>query len=144
MEFYIPSLFILLLAAIILVLLVPRLSPLVLIIVCTLLLTWAFANHYTLFSDEYRSMNWLNSAGTAAPYIIIGVVIALCVGYIMMLITSGKATNVKGASMNIPPPETATNYVTRGIGNSLIATGLSPEPENRSVSLNESAISQKF
>lgn len=144
MEFYIPSLFILLLAAIILVLVVPRLSPLVLIIVCTLLLTWAFANHYTLFSDEYRNMNWLNTATVAGPYVMISLVIVLCVGYITLLVSSGESTNIKAPSMNIPPPETATNYVTRGIGNSLIASGLSPEPGKNSISLDESAISKKF
>ena len=89
-------------------------------------------------------MNWLNTATAAGPFLMISVVIILCVGYITLLVSSGQSTNIKAPSMNIPPPETATNYVTRGIGNSLIASGLSPEPANNSISLDESAISKKF
>jgi hypothetical protein len=136
MEFYIPSLFIVLLAAIFLVLLLPQLSPMILTVVCSLLLVWGLANHYTLFANEYHNMNWTNTATVAGPYIILFLVIGLSLGYIILLFTRKRFTSSPSPQMNIPPPETATNYVTRGIGNSLAATGMA--------NIDESALSQKI
>lgn len=144
MEFYIPSLLLIILAGVIAAFFIPQLSPLILIILCTLLLTWAFANHYMIFLNEYRNMNWINSAKMVGPYIMIIIVILLSIGYITLLFTSGKSQNVGPSSMNIPPPETATNYLTRGIGNSLVSSGMGQVSSNRSISLNNSAISQKI
>jgi hypothetical protein len=136
MEFYIPSLFIILLAAILLVLVVPRLSPLILTVVCSLLLVWGIANHYTLFVTEYQNMNWLNSATLAGPYILLFTVIALSIGYILLIFLRKRGPSSPEPPMNIPPPESATNYVTRGIGNSLVSTGMA--------NIDESALSQKI
>ena len=136
MEFYIPSLFIVLLAAIFLVLLLPQLSPMILTVVCSLLLVWGIANHYTLFANEYHNMNWTNTATLAGPYVILFLVIGLSLGYIILLFTRKRFTSSPSPQMNIPPPETATNYVTRGIGNSLAATGMA--------NIDESALSQKI
>ena len=136
MEFYIPSLFIVLLAAIFLVIVLPQLSPLILTIVCTLLLVWGIANHYTLFSNEYRNMNWTNTATTAGPYIILFLVIGLSLGYIILLFTRKRFTSTASPPVNIPPPESATNYMTRGIGNSLVSSGMA--------NIDESALSQKI
>ena len=132
MEFYIPSLFIILLAAIFLVLVVPRLSHIVLIVLCSLLLVWGIANHYTLFVTEYHNMNWTNTAVIAGPYVILFLVIALSLGYIILLFTKGRSPSQseREERMNIPPPESATNYVTQGIGNSLSATGMADIDES--------------
>jgi hypothetical protein len=130
MEFYIPSLFIILLAAIFVVLVVPRLSHIVLIVLCTLLLVWGIANHYTLFVTEYQNMNWANTAVIAGPYLMLFLVIALSLGYIILLFTRSRSASQSEERMNIPPPESATNYVTRGIGNSLSATGMADIDES--------------
>ena len=135
MEFYIPSLFIVLIAAIFLVLVLPQLSPLVLTVVCSLLLVWGLANHYTLFSNEYHNMNWTNTATIAGPYVILFLVIGLSLGYIILVFTRKRFTS-NNSPMNIPPPESATNYMTRGIGNSLVSTGMA--------NIDESALSQKI
>ena len=136
MEFYIPSLFIVLLAAIVLVVIVPKLSPVVLTTVCSILLVWGLANHYTLFSKEYHNMNWTNTAVIAGPYLILFLVIGLSLGYIILLFTRKSFSTSQSPPMNIPPPETATNYVTRGIGNSLVSSGVA--------TIDESALSQKI
>jgi hypothetical protein len=136
MEFYIPSLFVVLLAGIILVIFVPRLSPLVLTTLCSLLLVWGLANHYTLFSTEYHNMNWTNTATLAGPYIMLFTVIGLSIGYIILVFTRKRFSAAPSPPMNIPPPETATNYVTRGIGNSLVSTGMA--------NIDESVLSQKI
>ena len=136
MEFYIPSLFIMLLAGVVIVVLLPKLSPLVLTVVCSLLLAWGVANHYALFSTEYRNMNWTNTAILVGPYLMLFLVIGLSLGYIILLFTSRKFSSTPAEPMNIPPPETATNYITRGIGNSLASTGM--------VNIDESALSKKI
>ena len=136
MEFYIPSLLIMLLAAIVIVVLIPKLSPLILTVVCSLLLVWGIANHYTLFSTEYRNMNWTNTAVLVGPYLMLFLVIGLSLGYIILLFTSRKFSSTPAEPINIPPPETATNYITRGIGNSLASTGMA--------NIDESALSKKI
>jgi hypothetical protein len=139
MEFYIPSLFIVLIAAIFLVLVLPQLSQLVLTTVCTLLLVWGLVNHYTLFSSEYHNMNWTNTAVAAGPYIMLFTVIGLSIGYIILLFTrkgGSRAAAPMNVNMSIPPPESATNYVTQGIGNSLVSSGMA--------NVDESALSKKI
>ena len=144
MEFYIPSLLLVLLAAVLGALFIPNLSQPILIVLCLVLLGFGFANHYTLFVNEYKNMHWLNTAVIAGPYLMVGTVIMLSVGYIFLQFTSGGAKRIASPSRSIPPPETATNYVTRGIGNSLVSSGLGRVSRSGSLSLNNSAISQKI
>lgn len=127
MEFYLPSLFIILLAAIFAVSIIPRFAPIVLAIFAGLCLVLAMYNHSSIFYNEYKNMNWANTAmiSGVAPYLLTGLVILLCIGYILMLITSGEALSLSAPSMVIPPPSTATNTLTRGIGNSLVNAGVS-------------------
>jgi len=81
-------------------------------------------------------MNWLNSATLAGPYILLFTVIALSIGYILLIFLRKRGPSSPEPPMNIPPPESATNYVTRGIGNSLVSTGMA--------NIDESALSQKI
>jgi hypothetical protein len=146
MEFYIPSLLLLLIAGIVIVFFLPNLSSMVLLVLSSLLLLWAATNHYTLFADQYRNMNWANTATSAAPYLMLFLVIVLAIGYIFLLFTSsGAKSSVESPSLTIPPPNTATNLMTRGIGNSLVSSGLANVSRgnlNRSVSFDESALSK--
>jgi hypothetical protein len=126
MEFYLPSLFLILVAAIVAVAFLPRFTPVVLAIFAALCLVLAFYNHSSLFVNEYHNMNWANMAAMAglSPYLIVIVVILLCIGYIIFLVSSGTITSLSMPSMTIPPPSTATNIVTKGIGQSLVSTGV--------------------
>jgi len=145
MEFYIPSLLLILLAGIFIVVFLPKLSSLVLLILSVLLLVWAGTNHYSLFADQYRNMNWANTATSAAPYLMLFLVIILSIGYMVLLFTSGGSPQIQTPSMAIPPPDTATNLMTRTIGKSLVSTGISnvsSRSVNNSLSLNESALSK--
>jgi ABC-type Fe3+ transport system permease subunit len=75
-------------------------------------------------------MNWTNTAVIAGPYVILFLVIALSLGYIILLFTKNRSVSESEERMNIPPPESATNYVTQGIGNSLSATGMADIDES--------------
>ena len=85
-------------------------------------LAFAVYHHNNLFFNEYKNMNWTNTAGMAAPYLVVGTIILLSIGYILLLVTSGKAPSLPTFSTSIPPPSTATNSLTRAIGNGLVAT----------------------
>jgi len=126
MEFYLPSLFLILLAAIVAVAFLPRFTPIVLAVFASVCLIFAMYNHASLFTNEYNNMNWANMASMAglSPYLITTVVILLCIGYIIFLLSSGTVQSLSMPSMTIPPPSTATNVVTRGIGESLVSTGV--------------------
>ena len=147
MEFYIPSLFIMIMAAAVCFLLIPQFTPMIIAVFATLCLVLAMYNHSSLFWNEYKNMNWASTAMAAmvSPYLLVGLVILLSVGYIIFLFSSGKSPNLGMPSMNIPSPSTATNFVTRGIGNGLVNTGVSNISANNNAARNalESALSKR-
>lgn len=148
MEFYLPSLFIMILAIIIVLAIIPKFTPVVLAIVASILLVFGIYSHYTLFYNEYRNMNWANNAiaAMASPYLLIGSVVLLSLGYIIMIFSSGKVPSLPMPSRNIPPPSTATNVVTREIGNGLVNAGVanvSPPSNTAERNALESALSKR-
>lgn len=124
MEFFLPSILFLLIAAAIVFFVIPRFGPLVLAIVSLVLLTIGMYNHYTLFQNEYRASTWQLGLVAFAPYIMIGVVIIMIIMYLTYLLPSGansSTANVKTNTINLPPPETATNVITEGVNNAIRA-----------------------
>ena len=143
MEFYIPSVFILIIGMAVAFVFIPRLSNFILVIVAGLCLVLAMYAHSSLFFNEYQNMNWLNTAGVAGPHLLISLVFFLSFGYVLLLITSGKAPTLSVPSFTIPPPETATNIETRGIGNGLVSSGVvnaSKNAEYNSINAGQNAI----
>lgn len=122
MEFFIPSLFIVLLAAIFGAIFIPRLTPIILVCIATIALIGAIGNHSHLFSNEYKNVSWV--IPEMAPYLMIGTLVAILVGYVLLLFFSGKGPSLPPKMNVIPPPNTATNSLTEGIGNSLVNTGM--------------------
>ena len=124
MEFFLPSILFLLISAAIVFFVIPRFGPLVLAIVSLVLLTIGMYNHYTLFQNEYRASTWQLGLVAFAPYIMIGVVIIMIIMYLTYLLPSGansSTANVKTNTINLPPPETATNVITEGVNNAIRA-----------------------
>jgi hypothetical protein len=124
MEFFLPSILFLLIAAAIVFFVIPRFGPLVLAIVSLVLLTIGMYNHYTLFQNEYKASTWQLGLVAFAPYIMIGVVILMIIMYLTYLLPSGATSsvpNVKANTINLPPPETATNVITEGVNNAIRA-----------------------
>lgn len=130
MEFFLPSILFLLIAAAIVFFVIPRFGPLVLAVVSLVLLTIGMYNHYTLFQNEYRASTWQLGLVAYAPYVMIGAVILMIIMYLTYLLPSGAGvsmntsnvnTNVKANTINLPPPETATNVITQGVNNAIRA-----------------------
>jgi len=132
MEFFLPSILVLLVAAAIVFFVIPRFGPLVLAVVSLVLLGIGIYNHYSMFQNEYRLSTWQLGAVAYAPYLLIGAVILMIILYLTYLLPSGSAAsgnntpananaNVKANTINLPPPETATNVITEGANNAIRA-----------------------
>lgn len=136
MEFFLPSILVLLVAAAIVFFVIPRFGPLVLAVVSLVLLGIGIYNHYSMFQNEYRLSTWQLGAVAYAPYLLIGAVIVMIILYLTYLLPSGSAAsgnntsanasananaNVKANTINLPPPETATNVITEGANNAIRA-----------------------
>jgi len=130
MEFFLPSILFLLVAAAIVFFVIPRFGPLVLAVVSLVLLGIGIYNHYSMFQNEYRLSTWQLGAVAYAPYILIGAVILMIILYLTYLLPSGSSVssnnatnnaNVKANTINLPPPETATNVITEGANNAIRA-----------------------
>jgi hypothetical protein len=140
MEFFLPSVFLMLVAILFCVYLIPQMKTPILLVGSTVLLAFGLYSHYATFSGEYRVMDWLNSAKQIAPTILTLLVIVLAGGYIAFMYSSGKAPNLRMPSFNSPPPETATNVLTENIGNGLEAMGATNVARNNAP-LNNAAAS---
>ena len=123
MEFFLPSILFLLVACGIVFFVVPRFGPLVLAGVSLILLVAGIYNHYSMFATEYRLSTWQSGMVSYAPFIMIGALVLGILLYLFYLLPSGSNTNnnigpyIENNKMNLPPPGTATNAVTEGIGN---------------------------
>ena len=142
MEFFLPSLLTILLALLFTYFVSPSLGPMAVAAVALVALVFAAKAHYDMFRDEYSLQSWAASAKDFAPYIIVGLILIFVIGYLLSLFSGGKAPNLPMPPPTLPPPETATNLVTRGINNGLAATGLVPVVRNISANTpGQSAIS---
>lgn len=87
MELIFPSLLLLIVAAGIVMFVIPRLSPVILGVVALLFLIIAGYQHYKLFGMEYRQSTWqiplLEGSVAYAPYILLGVLILFLLFFIL-------------------------------------------------------------
>ena len=122
MEFFLPSLVLMLSAFLISVYVIPNFTPVVIVIGAILCLVLAVYNHYSTFSGEYNVMQWAESGKQIAPTLITGLIIVLLGGYVIYLYgMGGKMGSLPSPPSWIPHPDTATNPVTHAIGTSLVA-----------------------
>jgi hypothetical protein len=125
MQVYLPPLILLLLAFFIASYLAPRATPFVVGVGSLVAIAFVVRSHIQMFGDEYRNLTWASLAGPILPYIMIGLVIILGLGYLLYLFGLGGKPKQVGPAFNMPapspPPETATNFITEGIGNGLQA-----------------------
>ena len=126
MEFFLPNtkwfllfIFMMLLMFPFLQRLVPRLAPITLVVMAAVVLFFTVQHHISLFSSEYQIMDWASSAATAAPTILVGAVIVFTIGYMLLLFGKGSSVSIPSFRMPAAPPDTATNALTRTIGNGL-------------------------
>jgi hypothetical protein len=139
MEFYLPSLLILVFAGIVCVAVFPQFTPVVLASVAIVALVGAAYSHYSLFGREYQFMSKTSQTAVVAPYLLVGAVIMGIVAYLLFLLGSGKKLTMRMPADTIPPPESATNYMTEAIGNGLNASGMANIDKNYNNANNNAA-----
>jgi hypothetical protein len=142
MEFFLSSMAILLITALIVFLVVPRLGATVLVGLSFVLLVGCLYSHYTLFSSEYRYSTWQERLKWMAPtlmYTALGIAVVMFLGTLY----SGKSvmealplTNLASGSNNsvtetinntAKVANAAVNNVVETVNNSL---GISTTPKN--------------
>jgi hypothetical protein len=101
MDFFIPSLFVLLFAGILTFLLVPKLGPTTMLIISILLLTFAVTHHVRMYKSEYTLSTWPMLLATYGPYIVLGVLLLFILSFIF--------SSYGGASVPIPNMPTMPN-----------------------------------
>jgi hypothetical protein len=99
MEFFLPGLAALLIAALIVFIVLPRLGAPILAVLSIVLLVYGVYNHVQLFSSEYKYSTWQDRLKFYAPFVMIGGLILAIIFYMTYLVGSQgvsalPATNV--------------------------------------------------
>ena len=129
MEFFLPSLFIFLLAVIVISFIVPRMSPVIIIGMSAVLLGFGVYHHFKLFWDEYKQSTWQDQLRLFAPGIMLTVIIIYVLFSILMFFTGGSVPVPSMPNVELPSADTATNVVTEAI-NTMIAPLMPAKPAN--------------
>jgi len=130
MEFFIPSILLLIFAMVIIIMVIPKVPHMVLIVFVVIALLFTIENHYSMFTNEYKLSTWLESIKQFAPNIMITVIVLFLIGYILYLFGQKKGPTLNAPPANIPPPSTATNMFTEAIGHGMLAAGLTNVDKN--------------
>ena len=101
MEIFIPGLTSLLLIALFVFLIMPRLGAPILAILSLVLLIYTINNHMQMFYSEYRYSTWQNALKPYASFIIVGTVIFLILTYLLYLFGIGAGNRLPVS--NMPP-----------------------------------------
>lgn len=117
MEFFLPSLFIFLLAVIVISFVVPRMSPMIIIGMSAVLLGFGVYHHFKLFWNEYKQSTWQDQLRLFAPGIMLTVIIIYVLFSLLMFFTGGSVPVPPMPKIELPPANTATNVVTETINN---------------------------
>ncbi len=88
MELFLPSLLIILLAAVVVFTVIPKFAPMTLTVIAIILLVLGVVHHYKLFKDEYRLSTWQTSS-FIAPALVIGTALFFILGYLLSYFGSG-------------------------------------------------------
>jgi hypothetical protein len=119
MELFLPSILVIILAALIIMIIFPNFSPLIIVILSVILLTASTYQHFQFFWHEYQQSTWQTVLKIFAP----GIIIA---GVFIYIFIVGSSFLMSGSmpqmpAMELPSASTATNAVTSAINNSMTA-----------------------
>lgn len=126
MEFFIPSVLILLLAAAVIFFVLPRFGAATLALISVALLVFGVYQHINSFGTEYRLSSLQLSLMSYAPFIMIGGLLLVIGFYLVSISPFGRANAPTAPSMpelpsiaEMPNANSATNSVTAGVNNAL-------------------------
>jgi hypothetical protein len=139
MELFIPSLLAILIAAGIVMFLLPRLSPVILGVLAIVFLILSAYQHYTFFGSEYQLSTWQLPLINYGPYLMIGGLVVFLIFFIINFIGTGEAS----ASAPLQKINEAVNRVANQLpaaaNNALKAAGLGGPTNTGALSANTTA-----
>jgi hypothetical protein len=133
MEFFLPSVFILIFGAVISFMLIPKFSPTVVLILAGLLLGFAVYHHIDQFKAEYRLSTWQQGLVSYAPYLAFGFMILFILFYIFTKFRGGEVP-IPEIAATLPSPTEALNSITETVAN--VATNTTNAVANVASSVN--------
>jgi hypothetical protein len=114
MEFFLSSMAFLLVVALIVFLIVPRLGATVLVGLSIILLLGCLYSHYSLFSSEYRYSTWQERLKWIAPGVMYT---GLGIGVLIFIVTALSSPSVVSILPITNLPSGPTNSLTQAINN---------------------------
>jgi hypothetical protein len=135
MELFIPSILALIIAAAIVMFVLPRLSSVILGVLALVFVVIAAYQHYNFFYTEYRESTWQIPLVQYAPYLLLGGLVLFLLFFIINFVGTGTSAEAAApivamnAAVNrvvnqVPTVAGVTNAVTNAANNALKAVGL--------------------
>ena len=127
MEIFLPGLLVLLISALFGFMVLPRMGPVVLAVVCGISIVAVLLHHYRMFGSEYRLSTWQNGLAAYAPLLLIAVSILIVIAVAVSLFTGKSITETIQAPIEklqsgieasidaMPSAASATNSVTSAL-----------------------------
>jgi hypothetical protein len=82
MDLFIPSLFVLLFSGILVFLVVPRLGPMVILVISIILLSVTVYHHIRMYKSEYTLSTWPMLLSTYGPFIVLGTLLLFIIFFV--------------------------------------------------------------
>lgn len=132
MEFFLPSLIVIIIGAIIAFMVLPRFSPLILAIISIALLAFGIYHHMKIFSYEYTYSTWQEQFKSYGPAVMISALMLVIIFYFMYLFGKAGAPAKVNNIGQLPSAESATNFLTETINNTIrnVANAVNGVSEN--------------
>jgi hypothetical protein len=121
MELFLPSLLLFLIAIIAVAFFLPRMSPLIIVLLSAGLLGVGVYHHFNLFWDDYKQSTWQEQLRVFAPGIMLILVVLYVLYALLTVFTGGQVPVPPMPNIELPSAESATNVVTETINNALQA-----------------------
>ena len=124
-----PGLLVLLISAIFVFMILPRMGPIVLSVVSIITVIAVIFHHNLLFASEYRLSTWQNAISAYVPFLLLGFAILMIIGVATSLF-SGSSNNapspietlqsgIAASMQSLPSASSATNTMTSAINSTL-------------------------
>jgi hypothetical protein len=139
MELFLPSLLLFLIAIIAVAFFLPRMSPLIIVLLSAGLLGVGVYHHFNLFWDDYKQSTWQEQLRVFAPGIMLILVVLYVLYALLTVFTGGQVPVPSMPSVELPSAETATNVVTETINNALQAVMPNNTRKNNNAGANNTA-----
>jgi len=102
MEFFIPGLYIFLIAILCTIYFIPRATPMIAAILSLVFLFYGVYDHYQMFQSEYRLSTWQQTFSNYLPYTMITAIILYTIFSILSFFTGGAVPVPSMPSVELP------------------------------------------